>query len=128
MKKGPIITVIFTVFALGAVILAFVSSASPFVTIAQAKQSSGDQLHIAGDLVKDTVVEDPRAHTLRFKLKDEKGDIVMVRHIGEMPNNLGEVKRVVAIGGMQNGEFVSSKLLIKCPSKYEAERKVVASN
>ena len=126
MKKGPIITAVFTVFALGAVVLAFVSSASPFVTIAQAKQTSGDQLHLAGEVIKDSVVGDARAHVLRFKLKDETGDIIMVKHTGEMPNNLGEVKKVVAIGGIENGEFHSNKLLIKCPSKYEAERKVAS--
>ncbi|MDR3691314.1 MAG: cytochrome c maturation protein CcmE [Fimbriimonas sp.] len=127
MKKGPIITAVFTVFALGAVVMAFLSSASPFVTIAQAKQTSGDQLHIAGDVVKNTLVADARAHVLRFELKDENGDTIMVRHTGEMPSNLAEVKKVVAIGGIEKGEFVSNKLLVKCPSKYEAERKV-ASN
>ena len=126
MKKGPIITAIFTVLALGAVVLAFVSSASPFVTIAQAKTTSGDQLHIAGDVVKDTVVADARSHVLFFQMKDENGDLVTVRHTGEMPSNLSEVKKVVAIGGMENGQFHSSKLLVKCPSKYEAERKVAS--
>ena len=126
MKKGPIITAILTVVALTAVVLAFVSSASPFVTIAQAKQNSGDQLHIAGDVVPDTLVADARTHTLCFRLKDENGDIVNVTHTGEMPSNLSEVKKVVAIGGMESGKFHSSKLLVKCPSKYEAERKVAS--
>ncbi len=127
MKKGPIITVVFTLVALSAVVIAFMSSASPFVTIAQAKTASGDQLHIAGDVTHGSVVADARAHILRFQLKDENGDFVNVVHTGEMPSNLAEVKKVVAIGEMKNGAFHTNKLLVKCPSKYEAERKV-ASN
>jgi len=124
MKKGPIITAVFTIVALVAVVTAFVTQASPFVTIAQAKQSSDSQLHLAGDVVKDSLYNNSREHLLIFKLKDENGDIITVKHNGEIPADLDQVKKVVAIGGVKDGDFVSSKLLVKCPSKYEAERKV----
>jgi cytochrome c-type biogenesis protein CcmE len=129
MKKGPIVTAIFTVLALVAVVTAFVTQASPYVTVAQAKQSSDVQLHLAGDVVKDSLHNDSRGHLLTFKLKDQNGDIITVKHNGEIPADLDQVKKVVAIGGVKDGEFCSSKLLVKCPSKYEADKKkVVASS
>ena len=81
----------------------------------------------ANILLEDTIVPNSRAHVLKFKLRDQNGDVILVRHTGEMPSNLSEVKKVVAVGYIKNGVFESSKLLIKCPSKYEADRKV-ASN
>ena len=129
MKKGPILTAVFTILALTAVVTAFVTQASPYVTIAEAKQSSETQLHLAGDVVKDTLRNNPTAHTLTFRLKDQAGDVITVLHTGEVPQDLDQVKKVVAIGGVKDGKFVSTKLLVKCPSKYEAEKtKAVASN
>jgi len=123
MKKGPILTAVFTVLALGAVITAFVTQASPYVTIAQAKQSSDTQLHVAGDVVEGSLHNDPMRHLLSFKMKDKDGDVITVEHNGEVPADLDQVKKVVAIGGVKNNQFWSSKLLVKCPSKYEAEQK-----
>ena len=122
MKKGPILTAIFTVLALGAVVTAFVTQASAYVTIAQAKQSSETQMHVAGDVIPDTLHNDPIKHLLTFRLKDQNGDTITVEHNGGVPADVDQVKKVVAIGGVKNGEFLSSKLLVKCPSKYEAEK------
>jgi len=129
MKKGPVLTAIFTIFALGAVVAAFVTQASPYVTIAQAKQSTDLQLHLAGDVVPDTMRNDARHHLLVFKIKDQNGDIITVKHNGEVPAELDQVKKVVAIGGIKDGDFMSSKLLVKCPSKYEPDKtKAVSGN
>ena len=35
----------------------------------------------------------------------------------------GQDVTVVAIGKMEGERFVSSKLLVKCPSKYEVEKR-----
>jgi cytochrome c-type biogenesis protein CcmE len=122
MTKGPILTAVFSIVALGAVVTAFVTQASPYVTIAQAKQSSDTQMHLAGDVVPDTLHNDPAKHLLTFRIKDQNGDIITVEHSGEVPAELDQVKKVVAIGGVKNGEFCSTKLLVKCPSKYEADK------
>lgn len=127
MKKGPLLTAIFTIVALTAVVTAFVTQASPYVTIAQAKQSTDMQLHVAGDVIPDTLHNDPVNHVLTFRMKDQNGDQITVEHSGEVPAELDEVKKVVAIGGVEGGKFMSTKLLVKCPSKYEADQKKVAS-
>lgn len=122
MKKGPIITAIVAVFAMAAVVTAFMSNASPYVTIAQAKTASGDRLHLAGDIIKSTVHNDLKKHELTFDIKDADGAVVTVAHVGEPPANMGDATKVVAIGKMNGDRFVSDQLLVKCPSKYESER------
>jgi cytochrome c-type biogenesis protein CcmE len=121
MKTGPLVTAIVAIAAFAAVIVEFSNNASPYVTVAQAKQLSGDELHVAGDIVKDSVHMDMIRHKLTFDMKDTEGTLVHVVHVGDPPANLQEANKVVAIGGMQNGEFVSHKLLVKCPSKYESK-------
>src|SRR5579862_4690338 len=118
MKTGPLVTVIVTLVAFGAVLVAFTNNASPYVTILQAKVTQGDDLHVAGDIIKDSVRLDPFHHTLSFDIKDAGGTLHVV-HEGEPPANLQEANKVVAIGGMKGGDFISHQLLIKCPSKYE---------
>lgn len=129
MNKGPVVTAVVALLAMAAVIGAFATNASPYVTIAQARQTSGDHLHLAGDLLKKTIVQDVKHQTLKFQLRDQDGAVVTVVHRGEMPANLDEANRIVAVGGMQGDQFVSHQLIVKCPSKYEgADSAKVAQN
>lgn len=123
MKVGPIITAVVAGLALTGVVVAFLGSASPYVTVAQAKTTDGNRLHLLGNIVKDSTRTDFKNGTLLFQLKDPEGATVTVRHRGERPANMGEATQVVAIGGMQGPEFVSEQLLLKCPSKYEGQKK-----
>ncbi len=113
-------TVVIALLAFGAVLYAFSNSASPYVTAAQARTTPGDRLHIAGDIVKNSVHLDLKSHALVFDMKDSDGTLVHVIHEGEAPENLAAANKVVAIGAMKGNDFVSQQLLVKCPSKYEA--------
>lgn len=127
MKRGPLISAIVACVALSAVVMAFMSSASAYVTVAQARESSGTRQHLAGDLVPGSVFHDMATRSLKFDLKDASGDRITVEHRGEMPSNINEATQVVAIGGIKNGVFQSTKLLVKCPTKYKEERSRTAS-
>jgi cytochrome c-type biogenesis protein CcmE len=122
MKSGPLITAVVAVIALAGAVVAFMTNASPYVTIAQARSASGDRLHLAGDIIKPTVHTDLKRHVLTFDVKDAEGAVVMVEHLGEPPANMGEATKVVAIGKMEGDRFVSDQLLLKCPSKYESSK------
>jgi cytochrome c-type biogenesis protein CcmE len=122
MKTGAIVTAVVATVAFAGVLVAFSSNASPYVTIEQAKHSSGDRLHLAGTVDQTSISHDVRARTLRFKLTDDTGTKVQVVHQGDMPPNLSEVKFVVAVGKMEGGDFRSNQLIVKCPSKYEADK------
>jgi cytochrome c-type biogenesis protein CcmE len=79
-------------------------------------------MHLAADIVKDSVHQDLSNHTLNFRVKDPTGEVDVV-YTGTPPQNMGEATKVVAIGEMKDGKFKSDKLLVKCPSKYESENK-----
>lgn len=123
INKGAIVTTLVVLAGVAAVGMAFVSNASPYGTFADAKSSGSDSMHVAGDIDADTVKTDLSHHTITFKMKDQAGELMTVVYSGPPPANMGEAKKVVAIGGIENGVFHSEKLLIKCPSKYEADKK-----
>ena len=119
---GTVITGVVAALAMGGVLMAFVKNASPYVTVAEAKQSRSDGVHLAGDLVKDSIQTNPKSGEIRFRLKDPQGQLADVLYIGSTPGNLSEATKVVAVGGMNKDDvFVSHQLLIKCPSKYESK-------
>jgi cytochrome c-type biogenesis protein CcmE len=61
------------------------------------------------------------AQFLRFSLKDTKGDVMPVVYRGVIPGNFDQAVSIVAIGQYQGDHFEASQLLVKCPSKYQAE-------
>jgi cytochrome c-type biogenesis protein CcmE len=121
-KIGAFVTGIVVLLALALVSTAFLANASPYVTVSQARNSTGDRLHLSGDLQQDSVAQDFKNHLITFRLKDQEGTVVTVVYSGPPPANLGEAKKVVAIGGMKDGKFYSDQLLVKCPSKYEGQK------
>lgn len=119
---GAALTLVVCLLAIGGVVYAFFANASPYVDVAQAKASTADNLHVAGDIVKPTVRQDLKTHTMVFDITDETGRLTVV-YSGTPPQNMGDATKVVAQGRMQDGKLISDKLLVKCPSKYESEQK-----
>jgi cytochrome c-type biogenesis protein CcmE len=126
MKLGATVTGLVAVVALCGVVAAFSANSSPYVTIEQARHVSGDRLHVEGDIDKTTVHLDPIKHILSFDIRDKTG-VLHIVHVGELPANMSEATKVVAIGGMKGDQFISQELLIKCPSKYQDGKSAKAS-
>lgn len=120
---GAVLSVLAGTVAMSLIIYAFIANASPYVTIKEAKLSRADDLHVAGDLDRASLETDVRARQVRFTLTDEAGDRLPVVYAGAPISNMGEATQVVAIGKCEDGTFLAHKLLVKCPSKYEAEKK-----
>ena len=121
MKPGSIVALALTVVGLCAVVFAFVKNSSPYVTIAQARESGQSSVHLAGDIDKSSLVVG--VDTTSFRLTDETGTTTLVVYEGGPPANMGDATKVVAIGSMQGDHFLAHKLLLKCPSKYETKVK-----
>ncbi len=126
MIRGSIVSGAIALIAVAAVLVTFSNGGSPYVTMSQAKKMKDDHLHLAGDLLKETVTPDVLHHTLHFKLRDTDGAVVSVVYQGEVPANMTEATKVVAIGHADGDIFSSDKLLVKCPSKYEEQPKAGA--
>jgi len=63
------------------------------------------------DAVKD-------ANHFSFYMKDEKGEIRQVIYNGTKPQDFEKSEKLVLIGKMDKDKFYASKILMKCPSKY----------
>lgn len=96
------------------------STMTPYVTVKEAKLT-GSQCQVKGEVVPGSAIFDLDKKIFRFKLVDKNNDIVDVIHNGVKPGNFDQAKEVVVIGKFQNGIFEANQILVKCPSKYEAE-------
>ncbi len=74
-----------------------------------------------GKVAVGSVVYDQRAPRLRFRMTDGKESIAVV-YEGLMPDAFADGREVVVEGAYRHAEraLYASKLVTKCPSKYEA--------
>ena len=120
MKFKTWFPILIAVLGLGMMFYVFLNQSSPYVTIREAKSTSNDHLHVAGDILPGSLSHDIAAKQLRFHIQDSLGEIAQVIYEGQIPANLSSVTKVVAIGGFEGEAFKAHRLLVKCPSKYES--------
>lgn len=100
----------------------FSDSVTPYVGIAEARQSKSN-VQVKGLLDKDAPVPHMEGQEFVFVLQDEEtGETMPVRYHGTRPDQFDQAYHIVAIGKYREDSFHANKLLIKCPSKYEQER------
>lgn len=98
----------------------FQKSLTPYVSLAEAKARTS-MVQIKGARVENSDYYDQDGKTFNFKIVDPEGQECLVIFDGVKPSNFEEAKEIVAKGKFQDGTFHASELLVKCPSKYEAE-------
>jgi len=98
----------------------FKKSVTPYISFAEARRSSG-LVQVNGTLADKNYVMKPAEQFLEFRLKDSHGEILPVRYRGVIPGNFDQALAVVAIGRYESDHFEADQLLVKCPSKYQAE-------
>ena len=57
-----------------------------------------------------------------FYLIDDKGLEKKVVYNNPKPQDFEKSEKVVIVGSMKNDEFLAKSLLLKCPSKYNANK------
>lgn len=122
MKLTTLISIIVATLAIAGIVVAFLGNASPYVTIPEAKRG-GQDLHVVGILDKGSLKSDMRAGLTTFTILDEQNDRLPVRYEGPPVQNLMSADRVVCVGESKEGVLHANKLLVKCPSKYEGQKK-----
>lgn len=125
MKPKIIIGIIIIVAALSWLILGgFTSSAVYYLSIPELLAQdidAGEGIRVTGYVAPESIDWDAEKIELRFKLY-EQADSLDVFYAGIMPDQMRDAQQVVAEGHLdENGQFVATKLLLKCPSKYETE-------
>lgn len=135
MKITHIIAILVIAVAI-AIIVATASDSSSYVSFDQAYQMASTNnttsVHVVGELKKDAQgniieMEEGADHlSFSFTLVDENKKEQKVYYNEPMPPDFTKSEKVVVIGKYKNNHFVASKILLKCPSKYQ-EQKLNAS-
>lgn len=97
---------------------------SPYVSFEYAEKHPGKYVQIIGKRAADTeVVHNATGFT--FMLIDENGSRLTAFHNGVKPQNFEHTEQVVILGKYSSEKkiFEADKVLVKCPSKYEKEKK-----
>jgi cytochrome c-type biogenesis protein CcmE len=131
MKKSHIVLIIVIAAAIG-ILISTAGDASSYVTFSEAYQlaSSGSakNIHVVGELTKDQygkvtgIEEGPDKVSFSFIMVDESGKQQKVVYNEPIPQDFTKSEKVVVIGSYKGDVFNASKILLKCPSKYQEEK------
>lgn len=120
MKKSHIIGIIVIALAIAA-ILTTVADSSTYATFAEAQNSPENEFHVVGKLNKEKALEynpEVNANLFGFYMVDNNGLEKKVVFNGAKPQDFERSEQIVITGQCTNSEFKASKILMKCPSKY----------
>jgi cytochrome c-type biogenesis protein CcmE len=131
MKKTHIIILIVIAGAVG-ILVTTAGEASSYVSFNEAYQlaSSGNDknIHVVGQLKKDIsgnvigIEEGADRVSFSFIMIDDNGKEQTVTYDEPMPADFTKSEKVVVIGSYAGDNFKASKILLKCPSKYQEEK------
>ena len=109
-------------------LLVFSVDFSTYDTISSAKNKPGKFVHIIAKLDKSMPISfDPvnNPNYLEFYATDSLGGKTKVVYHNNKPTDLEKSERLVLKGKMQNEYFDCSDILLKCPSKYKDDKKML---
>ncbi|HYM82308.1 MAG TPA: cytochrome c maturation protein CcmE [Candidatus Limnocylindria bacterium] len=101
-------------------VTSFRKSVTPYISFAEARRASG-MVQVNGVLADKQYVLKSTEQYLSFRLRDERGEVMPVIYRGVVPGNFDQATSIVAIGRYEDQHFEADQLLVKCPSKYQAE-------
>jgi cytochrome c-type biogenesis protein CcmE len=131
MKRSHIIAIVVIAAAIG-IIISTAGDASTYVNFDQAYEMAATgnttSIHVVGELKKDgsgnIIGMEKSVDNLSFSftLIDDNKREQKVYYNEPMPPDFARSEKVVVIGSYQGDNFVASKILLKCPSKYEEQK------
>lgn len=95
-------------------------SMTPYVSLKEA-MATDSVVQFKGSRVVGSEKYNPANKEFAFRLVDDNGEECQVVYRGVKPANFEQATEVVAIGRHKDGIFQAEQLLVKCPSKYQAE-------
>ena len=126
MKPKIIIGTIIIIAALGYLIFSgFKDSSVYYMTVTELNQKKAglhdEGLRVSGYVIPSSIDWDASQIQVRFTMVEGR-DSLQVIYKGVQPDQLADAQQVLAEGKLNSqGELQASKLLLKCPSKYEAK-------
>ncbi|MFD2597820.1 cytochrome c maturation protein CcmE [Sphingobacterium corticis] len=123
MKKSSILLIGIIAVAI-AMILVIYTDSSTYSTFTEAKEKQ-TELYVVGVLNKQKDLDyDPvkDANRFSFFMYDNDSTECEVIFNGAKPQDIERSEQIVLTGKMQGGVFHASKILMKCPSKYNQDQ------
>jgi cytochrome c-type biogenesis protein CcmE len=120
MNLKVIVALALVVIAVVIGVNSFNKTVTPYISFTEARRSSG-LVQVNGVLADKQYVLKQEEQYLSFRLRDAHGEVLPVEYRGVIPGNFDQATSIVAIGRYQDGKFAAEQLLVKCPSKYQAE-------
>ena len=106
--------------AIGIGVTSFRKTVTPYISFQEARRSSG-LVQVNGVLTDKQYVLKQDEQYLSFRLRDSQGEVLPVEYRGVIPGNFDQATSIVAIGRYDHDRFQADQLLVKCPSKYQAQ-------
>lgn len=113
-----VLLILLVVFGVG-IFMTARNALSTYVTFAEAKATER-AVQVKGLAVAGTLEELTDGEYV-FQMEDQNGEVARVVASGQAPDNLFAAESVVAKGKYSGADFLADNILVKCPSKYEAE-------
>jgi cytochrome c-type biogenesis protein CcmE len=123
MKKSSILLMLIIAVAIAMIVVIYTDS-STYSTFAQAKEKN-IELYVSGVLNKEKpLVYEPikDANRFSFHMYDKDSTECEVVFNGAKPQDIERSEQIVLTGKMENNVFHASKILMKCPSKYNQDQ------
>lgn len=123
MKKSSIILIVIIAVAI-AMILVIYTDSSTYSTFTEAKEKK-TELYVVGVLNKEKALHyDPKtdANLFSFHMYDKDSTECQVIFNGSKPQDIERSEQIVLTGKMDGNVFHASKILMKCPSKYNQDQ------
>ncbi len=120
MSLKATLALVLLALAVGIGVTSFKKTVTPYIGFAEAKRSTG-LVQVNGVLADKQYVLKQDEQYLSFRLRDSHGDVMPVEYRGVIPGNFDQATSIVAIGRYHGERFEAEQLLVKCPSKYQAE-------
>ena len=115
-----------------AIIISTTGDASTYASFGDAYQlasvGNNKEIHVVGQLKKDQgghvigIQEGADKVSFSFIMIDDKGKEQTVLYNQPMPSDFIRSEKVVVVGSYTGESFMATKILLKCPSKYQEEK------
>lgn len=123
MKKSSIILMVIIAVAI-AMILVIYTDSSTYSTFTEAREK-GTELYVVGVLNKEKdLIYDPvkDANHFSFFMYDNDSIECQIVFNGAKPQDIERSEQIVLTGKMEGNVFHATKILMKCPSKYNKDQ------
>jgi cytochrome c-type biogenesis protein CcmE len=124
MKTIHIIIILVLIVSIG-VVITTLSDSGQYSDFSESAKNPDKVVHIIGKLNKSKPIEYnavANANQFSFYLVDDKGIEKKVIYQNTKPQDFEKSENVVVTGSMKGDDFLATSLLLKCPSKYNADK------